>query len=112
MTYRRRAPDHRAEAGWRRWLTAYRDDLAGLGLPLDLYSSLVAWQDFLANGCAIVGRKATQREFDFNDLTVEEQRRLHVFLERVHGADEPPPGLLGFLRVRAAHGWVPPFFDP
>ncbi|WP_437939840.1 CPCC family cysteine-rich protein [Sorangium sp. So ce341] len=109
MSYRRERSDPSIERTWRVWLEAHRGVLASSGLPLDLYSSRVAWEDFLSTGNAVFGSGSGRREFDFNALTVSQQQQLHDFLERVVGAEEPTPGLLGFLRVRAACGWQPPF---
>jgi hypothetical protein len=108
MTYRRRLLDQGIERDWRDWLQDRSEALAELGLPLDLYSSRTAWEDFLSTGSAAFGLRDNPVEFDFNDLSVDEQKRLHQFLEREFGADKAP-GLLGFLRVRAAHAWIPPY---
>ena len=107
MTYRRKS-DHLAERKWQDWLARNEKILHSLGLPLELCSSRSAWEDFISNGTAVIGPPRA-REFDFNEMTVAQQRQLHAFLEGDLGAQEPVPGLLGFLRVRAARQWIPPF---
>lgn len=109
MGYRRNKPEQPVERAWQQWLDDHAHVLVALHLPLELYSSRVAWEEFLATGSAVLGMDNDRREFDFNDLAVEQQKKLHAFLEREFGSDARAPGLLGFLRVRASHGWVPPF---
>lgn len=106
MGYRRPPRNRVEDREWREWLRTRSNALAALPLPLDLYSSREAWDDFLATGSAVIGAHDQRREFEFNDLTLEEQKRLHAFLEEEFGTHEPPPGLLRFLRVRAHAGWV------
>ncbi len=104
VTYRR---SHEfAERAWRAWLETYRDDLAALALPLELYISRHCWEDFLANGTAAIGIGRRRTEFDFNSMSVVEQGQLVAFLERVRAPTEPTSGLLGFLRARAAERWT------
>jgi hypothetical protein len=112
VSYRRKRTDHIDERVWRAWLEAHRDLLASSGLPLELYSSRVSWEDFLSTGSAVFGSGPDRREFDFNTLTMSQQQQLHALLQRLVGAHEPPPGLLNFLRVRAAANWKPPFTAP
>jgi hypothetical protein len=112
MRYRRERIDHVAERAWRAWLDAHRDMLAPSGLPLELYSSRISWEDFLSTGSAVFGSGPDRREFDFNTLTLSQQQQLLALLEGLVGAHEPPRGLLNFLRVRAAANWKPPFTAP
>lgn len=86
--------------------------LASSGLPLELYSSRVSWEDFLSTGSAVFGSGPDRREFDFNTLTLSQQQQLLALLERLVVPDAPPSGLLDFLRVRAAANWKPPFTAP
>lgn len=104
--------DQLAERAWRTWLETHRDALASSALPLELYSSRVSWEDFLASGSAMLGSGPDRREFDFNTLSVPQQQQLHSLLERLAGAQEPPPRLLNFLRIRTAANWTPPFIAP
>jgi hypothetical protein len=69
----------------------------------------LAWEDFLSNGSAAFGTGLGRMSFDFNTLTLAQQKALHAFLEQEVGTREPTPGLLAFLRVRAQHDWAPPF---
>ncbi|HRI70561.1 MAG TPA: CPCC family cysteine-rich protein [Polyangium sp.] len=112
MSYRRKRSDHAAERAWHEWLEVHRDALASSGLPLEFYSSRVSWEEFLSTGSGVFGSGPNRREFDFNTLSVTQQQHLHAFLERVVATEEPPPGLLRFLRVRAGHDWQPPFIGP
>lgn len=109
MSYRRKLPDRLAEHAWRDWLTDHSPALARLGLPLELYSSRVVWEDFVFTGSCVYGSGKEHRGFDSGELTLEEQQRLHAFLECEVDATVSPGGLLGFLRLRAAHGWAAPF---
>lgn len=109
MSYRRKRPDFSAEREWRSWVDKNGETLASLGLPLGLYSSRSAWEDFLWTGSTIIDEGRDRLEFNFNTLTVTQQKGLHAFLERVVGMRQPTPGLLGFLRVRASCGWTLPF---
>ena len=105
MSYRHKRTDHVAERAWRAWLEAHRDMLASSGLPLELYSSRVSWEDFLSSGLTVFASGHDRRELDFNAPTVSQQQKLLALLEHLVGAHEPPPGLLSFLRVRAAASW-------
>ena len=109
MSYRRIRPNYPAERKWRSWVDKNRETLASLGLPLELYSSRVAWEDFLSTGSAVYGAGRDRLEFDFNTMTVTQQKGLHEFLERDIGMRQPTPGLLDSLRVRASCGWTLPF---
>ena len=109
MSYRRKHPDNPAEREWRSWVNKNAESLASLGLPLELYSSRPAWEDFLSTGSAVFGVGRDRLEFDFNTLHVTKQKGLHEFLERDVGKRQPTPGLLDFLRVRASCGWTPPY---
>jgi hypothetical protein len=110
MSYRRKQPDYAAEREWRSWVDKNTETLDTLGLPSGIYSSRSAWGDFLSTGSAVfrVGRE--YREFDFNTMTIEQQKGLHRFLERELGMQQPTSSLLRFLRVRASYDWTPPFY--
>src|SRR5215831_11562217 len=99
MSYRRKPPDPGAERAWRSWLDRNAEILRSLGLPLDLYSNRSAWEDFLANGTAAFGPARSRQEFDFNTMTVTQQKRLWEFLEDDSATREGKPALLQFLRV-------------
>jgi hypothetical protein len=108
MTYRRQI-DHLAERKWQDWLARNEKTLHSIGLPLEFCLSRSAWEDFISTGSAVIGSRRAWREFDFNEMTVAQQRQLLAFLEGELGAQEPVPELLSFLRVRAARQWIPPF---
>jgi hypothetical protein len=71
MSYPRNSSDSSPDHEWRRWVAA--------------------------SGRAL----ASGQEFDFNSMTVEQQRALHAFLEPHADPNLPVSGLLAFLRVRA-----------
>jgi len=109
MSYRRKPPDPATPREWRSWIDRNAEILRALGLPLDLYSDHSSWEDFLSTGSAVYGPARDRQEFDFNTMTIDQQRRLHEFLENDLGTRERIPGLLGFLRVRASQDWTPPY---
>jgi hypothetical protein len=109
MAYRRRPTDESAERDWRSWVRENGETLSALGLPTGLYSSRSAWEDFLSTGSAKFDTGQDRREFDFNTLSMAQQKALLAFLENDLATREPSSGLIAFLRVRAAHDWIPPF---
>jgi len=107
--FRQKRIDQGAERAHRAWLEIHRDALVSCGLPLELYSSRISWNEFLSTGSAIINSAQARREFDFDELTLLQQQRLLALLESIVGMQDPPPGLLNYLRVRAAANWTPPY---
>jgi hypothetical protein len=78
---------------------------------MGLYSSRSAWEDFLLTGSARFGTAEDRRNFDFNTLSIAQQKALLAILESDLATCEPSSGLLSFLRVRAERVWTPPFLE-
>jgi hypothetical protein len=98
MAYRKpKSNDERRAREWHSWIERCRAELAAIGLPAEVYLDETHWWDFLQNGHLDWHESSG---FAFDQLSLEQLRALHRFLEREHGQTEHPPLLLGWLRVR------------
>jgi hypothetical protein len=85
-----------------RWRVRHETELAGIGLPPQVYSAEARWLDFLENGHLHWHEDAWA--FEFGHLTPNQLEALRRFLESEYGQAERPPPLLNWVRVRAGNG--------
>jgi len=83
---------------WRRWLARCRPTLVLCGIPQDAFESQRYWWYFLDHSDLSTGQKP--HWFSLAQLSSEQLRRLHAFLEEEYGAQEHPPHLMAVVRNR------------
>ena len=98
MSFRKPKTDLRHHRNdWRAWVDERRAELAGIGLPAELYVDESHWSDFLQNGHLHWHESSG---FEFAHLPAGQLGALHRFLEREYGSDEQPLPLLQWVRFR------------
>ena len=97
MSFRRRV-DHKRKAAETVWIERHWPTLKEIGLPPIVFCDYGHWTDFLDNGYLDHHEDTTR--FSFAQLSNDQMRRLHRFLEDEHATKGAPPSLLGWLRVR------------
>ena len=97
MSFRRHV-DHKRKAAEKAWIDRYWPTLKKIGLPPVVYLDYDHWTDFLDNG--YIEFHVDPTNFSFTQLSTDQLKQLHIFLEEQYGHDDLPPSLLSWLRVR------------
>jgi hypothetical protein len=75
--------DREAESAWHNWVRAHEAELVAVGIPREVWADRFTWWRFLEHGIHTDAPNARDVRFRLDDLSPEQQARLHRFLDFV-----------------------------